>query len=63
MVADELPPVPRASTATLTASRMPTKRAVGTDPTTPDADGDGYYDGDEVNLGTDPLDPASFPVT
>ena len=27
-----------------------------------DADGDGYYDGDEVNLGTDPLDAASFPV-
>lgn len=32
------------------------------DPTTPDADGDGYYEGDEVNLGTDPLDAASFPV-
>ena len=36
--------------------------AVGTDPTTPDTDGDGYYDGDEVNLDTDPLDPASFPA-
>ena len=36
--------------------------AIGTDPTSPDSDGDGYYDGDEVNLGTDPHDPASFPV-
>jgi len=25
-------------------------------------DGDGWLDGDEVNLGTDPLDPASFPA-
>jgi hypothetical protein len=36
--------------------------AFGTDPSTPDADGDGYYDGDEVKLGTDPLDVASYPA-
>jgi hypothetical protein len=35
---------------------------VGTDPTNPDSDGDGYYDGDEVTLETDPFDPASFPA-
>ena len=33
-----------------------------TDLNNPDSDGDGYYDGAEVNLGTDPLDPASFPA-
>lgn len=31
----------------------------GTDPTNPDTDGDGFEDGDEVDLGTDPLDPNS----
>ncbi len=34
----------------------------GTDPTNPDSDGDGVNDGDEIAFGTDPLDPASFPV-
>ncbi len=34
----------------------------GTDATNPDSDGDGWVDGEEVALGTDPTDPASFPV-
>jgi gliding motility-associated-like protein len=29
----------------------------GTDPNNPDTDGDGYGDGDEVNFGSDPLNP------
>ena len=29
----------------------------GTDPNNPDTDGDGYNDGDEINAGSDPLDP------
>ena len=33
----------------------------GTDPRLADTDGDGYTDGEEVEAGTDPLDPASFP--
>jgi MYXO-CTERM domain-containing protein len=32
-----------------------------TDPTKADTDGDGYADGVEVDAGTDPLDPTSFP--
>jgi hypothetical protein len=36
--------------------------AYGTDPNNPDSDGDGYYDGDEANLGTNPLDASSFPA-
>ncbi|MDA0999503.1 MAG: hypothetical protein O2807_03160 [bacterium] len=32
-----------------------------TDPHNPDTDGDGYTDGIEVALGSDPLDPCSFP--
>ncbi len=34
----------------------------GTDPFLVDTDGDGFSDFDEVNGGTDPLDPASFPM-
>jgi len=37
--------------------------AQGLDPTNPDTDGDGAGDGLEVQVGTDPLDPLSFPVT
>ena len=33
----------------------------GTDPNNPDTDGDSYNDGDEVEAGTDPTDPLSFP--
>jgi len=33
----------------------------GTDPNNPDTDGDGYNDGVEVEAGTDPTNPASFP--
>jgi ELWxxDGT repeat protein len=33
----------------------------GTDPLDPDSDNDGYDDGTEIDAGTDPLDPASFP--
>ncbi len=33
----------------------------GTDPAVADTDGDTYNDGDEVDAGTDPTDPASFP--
>jgi hypothetical protein len=36
--------------------------SVGTDPNNPDTDGDGFSDGAEVNAGTDPADPASFPA-
>lgn len=36
--------------------------SVGTDPNNPDTDGDGFSDGAEVNAGTDPTDPASFPA-
>ncbi|MCH2059487.1 MAG: cadherin domain-containing protein [Verrucomicrobiales bacterium] len=32
-----------------------------TDPEKPDTDGDGYNDGEEVNEGSDPIDPDSFP--
>ena len=34
-----------------------------TDPHNDDTDGDGYNDGDEVNGGTNPLDPQSYPAT
>jgi hypothetical protein len=34
----------------------------GTDPALVDTDGDGYGDGNEVQQGSDPLDPASMPV-
>lgn len=34
----------------------------GTDPNNPDTDGDGYLDGIEVALGTDPNDPLDFPT-
>jgi hypothetical protein len=34
----------------------------GTDPNDPDTDDDGVLDGIEVALGTDPLNPASFPL-
>ena len=34
-----------------------------TDPTMPDSDGDGYDDGEEVNRGSDPLDPESIPTS
>lgn len=34
----------------------------GTDPIKPDTDGDGVNDGDEIAAGTNPLDPASFPI-
>lgn len=33
-----------------------------TDPLNPDTDGDGYSDGEEVQAGTDPTDPLSFPT-
>ena len=33
----------------------------GTDPTDPDTDGDGVYDGIEIELGTNPTDPFEFP--
>ena len=33
-----------------------------TDPGIADSDGDGWFDGDEVSIGTDPLDAGSFPV-
>ena len=33
-----------------------------TDPLNPDTDGDGFMDGDEVTAGTNPLDPAAFPL-
>lgn len=33
----------------------------GTDPFNPDTDGDSWWDGDEVDAGSDPLDPNSFP--
>jgi Bacterial TSP3 repeat len=33
----------------------------GTDPLLADTDGDGFSDGNEVSVGTDPTDPASFP--
>ena len=37
---------------------------LGTDPLNPDTDGDGWTDGDEVNVyGTDPLNPDSNPDT
>lgn len=36
--------------------------ALGTDPNNPDTDGDGFSDGEEVDAGTDPTDPASFPT-
>ena len=32
-----------------------------TDPLNPDSDGDGFNDGDEVTLGTDPLDELDLP--
>lgn len=32
-----------------------------TDPNNSDTDGDGWSDGQEVNAGTDPLDPTSYP--
>ena len=35
----------------------------GTDVNNPDTDGDGVYDGIEVILGTDPLDPDDFPTS
>ena len=34
----------------------------GTDPDFADTDGDGFEDGREIELGTDPNDPASFPL-
>ena len=34
----------------------------GTDPTNPDTDGDGYTDKEEVDNGSDPLDPNSIPT-
>ena len=33
----------------------------GTDPTLPDTDGDFFWDGTEINTGSDPTDPASVP--
>jgi hypothetical protein len=33
----------------------------GTNPYDKDTDGDGWYDGNEVNAGTDPTDPADYP--
>ena len=33
----------------------------GTDPNNPDSDGDGYYDGEEVRMGSDPTDDTSTP--
>jgi Bacterial TSP3 repeat len=33
----------------------------GTDPTDPDSDDDGHPDGEEVFVGSDPLDPNSTP--
>ena len=33
----------------------------GTDPLDPDSDGDGFDDGSEVTVGSDPTDPASVP--
>jgi hypothetical protein len=35
--------------------------ATGTDPLNPDTDGDGWRDGNEVILGSDPTDPLSVP--
>lgn len=35
------------------------ERELGTDPESPDTDGDGANDGEEVDCGTDPLDGAS----
>jgi hypothetical protein len=37
-------------------------RVYGTDPTVADTDGDGWDDGAEIAVGTDPLDPTSFPA-
>src|SRR5690606_35054501 len=34
----------------------------GTDPSNPDTDGDGFTDGEEVEAGSDPLDPLSTPL-
>jgi len=33
-----------------------------TEPLISDTDSDGYTDGEEINIGTDPNDPNSFPV-
>jgi len=35
------------------------EHSFGTDPHNPDTDGDGLSDGDEIFLGSDPLDPSS----
>lgn len=37
--------------------------ATGTDPFNADTDGDGWLDGNEILLGSDPLDPNSFPAS
>ena len=37
-------------------------RDTGTDPANPDTDSDGFNDGDEVALGTDPTNPDEFPM-
>lgn len=38
------------------------RRDAGTDPAKPDTDGDGVPDGVEADLGTDPNNPAEFPI-
>lgn len=38
------------------------EQILGTDPLLQDTDGDGFSDGLEVRFGSDPLDPAAFPI-